>query len=210
MHSHFVWAKGLKCPVCADRAVLEGYNDLATTDKALLKEWPYELNADVEPTKITRNSLRPVWWRCKYGHTWKEKIAKRTIEGERCPVCEEEFARVLPQLLIMLYCGRHGFKVRLNDEETIGITLDAYIPELKLAVAVIGNGTKTEEEAVLVTQHLCKVRGLLFDSVSFKDNAEGVCRGVKKAFQGAHIYINSDNDDDVRTAHRQFFRWKKC
>lgn len=101
-------------------------------------------------------------------------------------------------------------KVRLNDEETIGITLDAYIPELKLAVAVIGNGTKAEEEAVLVTQHLCKVRGLLFDTVSFKDSAEGVCRGVKKAFQGAHIYITSDNDDDVRTARRQFFRWKKC
>ena len=70
--------------------------------------------------------------------------------------------------------------------------------------------TKAEEEAVLVTQHLCKVRGLLFDTVSFKDSAEGVCRGVKKAFQGAHIYITSDNDDDVRTAHRQFFRWKKC
>ena len=104
----------------------------------------------------------------------------------------------------------HHIKVRLNDEETIGITLDAYIPELKLAVTVIGNGTKTEEEAVLVTQHLCKVRGLLFDTVSFKDSAEGVCRGVKKAFQGAHIYITSDNDDDVRTAHRQFFRWKKC
>ena len=154
--------------------------------------------------------MRPVWWRCKYGHTWKEKIAKRTIEGERCPVCEEEFARVLPQLLIMLYCGRLGFKVRLNDEETIGITLDAYIPELKLAVALIGNGTKSEEEAVLVIQHLCKVRGLLFDTVSFKDSAEGVCRGVKKAFQEAHIYITSDNDDDVRTAHRQFFRWKKC
>lgn len=200
--------KGLKCPVCADRAVLEGYNDLATTDKALLKEWPYELNTDVEPTKITRNSLRPVWWRCKYGHTWKEKIAKRTIEGERCPICEEEFARVLPQLLIMLYCGRLGFKVRLNDEETIGISLDAYIPELQLAVAVIGNGTKTEEETILVVQHLYKVRGLLFDTVSFNDSTDGVCRGVKKAFREAHIYINSDNDDDVRTAHRQFFKWK--
>ena len=101
-------------------------------------------------------------------------------------------------------------KVRLNDEETIGITLDAYIPELKLAVVVIGNGTKSEEEAILVVQHLCKVRGLLFDTVSFKDSAEGVFRGVKKAFQGAYIYITSDNDDDVRTAHRQFFRWKKC
>lgn len=109
----------------------------------------------------------------------------------------------------MLYCGRLGFKVRLNDEETIGISLDAYIPELKLAVAVNGNGTKTEEEAILVAQHLCKVRGFLFDTVPFNDSTDGVCRGVKKAFREAHIYINSDNDDDVRTAHRQFFKWKK-
>ena len=55
-----------------------------------------------------------------------------------------------------------------------------------------------------------KVTILSVDTVSFKDSAEGVCRGVKKAFQEAHIYITSDNDDDVRTAHRQFFRWKKC
>ena len=202
--------RGRVCPVCADREVLAGYNDLATTDPDILSEWNYEMNKDIEPTSISRNSMRPVWWKCKEGHSWKDKISNRTIEGRGCTACEAEFKRVLPQLLIMLYCGRLGFKVKLNDEETIGITLDAYIPELKLAVAVIGNGTKAEEETVLVTQHLCKVRGLLFDTVSFKDSAEGVCRGVKKAFQGAHIYITSDNDDDVRTAHRQFFRWKKC
>ena len=74
---------------------------------------------------------------------------------------------------------------------------------------VIGNGIKTEEEAILVARHLCKVRGFPFDIVSFKDNAEGICRGVKKAFREAHIYINSDNEDDVRTAHRQFFKWKR-
>lgn len=45
--------------------------------------------------------------------------------------------------------------------------------------------------------------------IIYKPNRR-VCRGVKKAFQEAHIYITSDNDDDVRTAHRQFFRWKKC
>lgn len=34
--------KGTVCPVCADRAVLAGYNDLATTDRKLLAEWDYE------------------------------------------------------------------------------------------------------------------------------------------------------------------------
>ena len=33
--------KGTVCPVCADRAVLVGYNDLATTDRKLLAEWDY-------------------------------------------------------------------------------------------------------------------------------------------------------------------------
>ena len=34
--------KGTVCPVCADRAVLTGYNDLAITDAYLLSEWDYE------------------------------------------------------------------------------------------------------------------------------------------------------------------------
>ena len=105
---------GLKCPVCADRAVLIGHNDLATTDAALTEEWAYDLNTDIEPEKISRNSMRPVWWRCKFGHTWKEKICRRTIEGHGCPICDKEFARVLPQLLTVLYCGRLGLKVKIK------------------------------------------------------------------------------------------------
>ena len=33
--------KGTVCPVCAEREVLAGYNDLATTDNQLLSEWDY-------------------------------------------------------------------------------------------------------------------------------------------------------------------------
>ena len=36
--------KGTVCPVCAEREVLAGYNDLATTDSQLLSEWDYEQN----------------------------------------------------------------------------------------------------------------------------------------------------------------------
>lgn len=52
---------GLKCPVCAERAVLPGYNDLATTDPELAQEWDVELNGGKLPTQISRNSLYSVW-----------------------------------------------------------------------------------------------------------------------------------------------------
>lgn len=38
---------GLKCPVCADRAVLQGYNDLATTDPEIAAEWDYSRNHNI-------------------------------------------------------------------------------------------------------------------------------------------------------------------
>ena len=45
--------KGTVCPVCAEREVLAGYNDLETTDSQLLSEWDYEQNK-LKPTEITR------------------------------------------------------------------------------------------------------------------------------------------------------------
>ena len=44
--------KGTVCPVCADRAVMTGYNDLAMTDTHLLSEWDYEKNKDISPISI--------------------------------------------------------------------------------------------------------------------------------------------------------------
>ena len=41
--------KGTVCPVCAEREVLAGYNDLATTDSQLLSKWDYEQNK-LKPT----------------------------------------------------------------------------------------------------------------------------------------------------------------
>ena len=44
--------KGTVCPVCADRAVLTGYNDLATTDTYLLQEWDYERNIEDVSSRV--------------------------------------------------------------------------------------------------------------------------------------------------------------
>ena len=71
--------RGTVYPVCADRAVMAGYNDLATTDAHLLSEWDYEKNKGISPNKVSRNSMRSVWWKCSLGHSWKAKSQKERL-----------------------------------------------------------------------------------------------------------------------------------
>ena len=73
--------KGTVCPVCAEREVLAGYNDLATTDKNLLSDWDYEQNR-IQPTEVSRTSAKRAWWKCRHGHSWSMKINERTILGK--------------------------------------------------------------------------------------------------------------------------------
>lgn len=80
-------AKGRGCPYCANKRVLQGFNDLATTNPELLNEWDYERNIGVSPTEYTYGSSKKVWWKCKKcGHEWMSTIYGRYI-GSGCPKC---------------------------------------------------------------------------------------------------------------------------
>ncbi len=78
-------SKGTGCPYCANKKVLEGYNDLQTFFPELAKEWNYDKNKN-RPSQYTRFSSKKVWWKCKQGHEWEAVISKRTL-GRGCPYC---------------------------------------------------------------------------------------------------------------------------
>ena len=40
------------CPVCNNKVILIGFNDLATTHKGLCAEWDYEKNGEILPTNV--------------------------------------------------------------------------------------------------------------------------------------------------------------
>lgn len=83
---------GSGCPYCANRRVLPGFNDLATTDPGILKEWDAELNGELTPRMITRGSPRKVWWRCQFGHEWRAAVYSRTRERAcGCPYCNGRY-----------------------------------------------------------------------------------------------------------------------
>ena len=96
---------GVGCPVCAGRSVKIGYNDLATTNPEIIKEWHPTKNGTITPRDVTKGSDKIIWWMCEKGHEWEETVSSR-IRGRGCPYCANK--RILK-----------GF----NDLETVNPTL---------------------------------------------------------------------------------------
>lgn len=93
---------GTGCAVCANKTVLVGFNDLATTHPLLASEadgW----NPD---TKVA-GSNEKMPWKCAEGHQWSAVIASRSSGGRNCPYCSgnlviqgvNDFATINPSLL---------------------------------------------------------------------------------------------------------------
>ncbi|MCI8829248.1 MAG: zinc-ribbon domain-containing protein [Ruminiclostridium sp.] len=79
-------AHGAGCPVCANRQVVPGENDLATTHPLLAAEWDGSRNGTLTPQGLLAGSRRKVWWVCAKGHSWQAMVTARA-QGAGCPVC---------------------------------------------------------------------------------------------------------------------------
>ena len=83
-------AAGTGCPVCAGRKVVLGINDLQTLKPEIAKEWCFDKNGTLQPTEVTVQSAKKVYWKCKTcGHVWKTAIYNR-VNGYGCPKCGME------------------------------------------------------------------------------------------------------------------------
>lgn len=96
---------GRRCPYCAGRKVLAGFNDLKTVLPDIAAEWDYGKNGSLTPEQVTYCSSRKIWWRCSQGHGWQAGIDNRK-SGTGCPYCsgnivlkgENDLATLMPYL----------------------------------------------------------------------------------------------------------------
>ncbi|MBU3717872.1 MAG: hypothetical protein FGM45_06165 [Actinobacteria bacterium] len=81
-------SRGGGCPVCSNKKLLVGYNDLATLRPELAVEWHPHRNSPLAPQDVLPGSDRKVWWLCSKGHEWQTSLNNRfTGEGTGCPTC---------------------------------------------------------------------------------------------------------------------------
>ena len=99
------------CPVCANRSVLQGFNDLATTHPSLAKQ-----AHDFDPRRYVAGSSAKLSWKCGVGHIWLSQVKDR-VAGNGCPYCSNR--KVL-----------HGFNDLLTTHPHLASEADGWDPKL--------------------------------------------------------------------------------
>ena len=81
-------ANGKGCPCCANRVIVPGINDLATTDPDIAADWHPTKNS-LKPTEVTRGQSTMIHWRCATcGNEWQDTLNHRS-GGRGCRVCKK-------------------------------------------------------------------------------------------------------------------------
>jgi plastocyanin len=71
-----------KCPICINKIILPGFNDLATTQPNIAKETSKKV-----AQSVWEGSLKKIDWKCKKGHKWSASPYSRTKSKNNCPIC---------------------------------------------------------------------------------------------------------------------------
>lgn len=76
--------RGKRCPYCANRKVLQGFNDLATLYPHVVESWDYAKNGELTPCSVVAKSNKKVWWKCANDHSWEKKVNEQILM-KNCP-----------------------------------------------------------------------------------------------------------------------------
>lgn len=159
---------GDKCPYCSNKKVLDGFNDLATVEPELLKQWNFSRNGNLSPSTITRGSGQKVWWACEKNHEWEAYPYSRTgRKNSSCPVCAA--GKTVSKAEIEIFTYLSGIGVLLEQSNRIILKdnkeLDIFVPEKKIAIEYNGLYWHSEEQGKGRTYHYdkwleCKEQGI--------------------------------------------------
>lgn len=127
------------CPVCTHNAILAGYNDLATLNPDLAKEWHPHKNLPLTPQTVGAASGVLVWWICEYGHEYQCRIADRA-KGVGCSECSKRFRTSLREKAIVYYIEQYCANVLCNYHAAwLGrAEIDIFLPDQNIGIEYDG------------------------------------------------------------------------
>lgn len=132
--------RGYSCPYCSGHKALRGFNDLATVNPRLAKEWHPTKNGDLSPFDITAGSGKRVWWLCPLGHEYQATIHDRNSDDTQCPICNAKSQTSFPEQAILFYVKKLYPDAISRYKEIFehSMELDIYVPSIRLGIEFDG------------------------------------------------------------------------
>lgn len=171
-------AKGMGCPVCANKKIVKGINDFQTKHFEEAKDWHPTKNGNHLPSDFPSNSSFEAWWKCPLGHEYKAKIVSKA-NGKKCPVCSMTNRTSFPEQAILYYVKKY-FPDAINGYRGIfknSMEIDVYIPSIKVGIEYDGmawHSTKTNIERDIRKYNICKNNGIYLIRVREKKYVEDI------------------------------------
>lgn len=78
-----------ECPVCENRIIIKGFNDLESQYPDLAQEF-HAIKNQASPDSIYYASTYQYWWKCKEGHEFLRSAYHRTMRVRECPICNKQ------------------------------------------------------------------------------------------------------------------------
>ena len=150
------------CPYCCEShaRLLQGFNDLATTNPELLDSWDYEKNGSLLPNMVMAGQHKKVWWKGECGHSWQAALYHRT-KGRGCPICKKESRTSFQEQAIFFYLKKVFPDVENSNKSVLGIKeLDIYIPSINTAIEFDGKKWHDNIQKDVNKNILCKSKGI--------------------------------------------------
>lgn len=208
------------CPYCGNRKVLQGYNDLATTNPELLKDWDYEENdkLGIKPNEIILGGKVKFWWKCEKGHEWQSSIPARIRNDKlynRCPICSSYLRTSIPEKIIFYYVHKKFSKTIANykPEWLKPKEIDIFIPELNVGIEYDGYYYHKDIKHDIEKDDLCSKNNVRIIRIREKKskpiNSSSIIYNIKidnntdytyveDALSFLNSYLNIDLDFDIR------------
>lgn len=130
---------GRGCPLCSNRVLVKGVNDLETCNPALAAEWDFTKNAPLTPADVFPKSGRKYSWICPKGHSYSATVLHRA-SGTNCPICNSGRQTSFAEQAVFYYI-KNLFPDAISRYKDIfnnGMELDIFVPSKKLAIEYDG------------------------------------------------------------------------
>lgn len=145
------------CPICKNKRVLPGFNDLETVNPGIAGKWDIDKNGH-HPSEVLAGSSRRAWWSCDRGHSYEAYVYAQTRPLSGCPRCAMEdqtssMENDFHSWLETVFTGT----IRRNVRGLIGRDeLDFYLPERNIAIEFNGLYWHSEERGKYRDYHHSK------------------------------------------------------